>query len=201
MANKTVLQKYAHLLVNYCLELEEGQRLYINTTTLAEPLLREVYREATRVGAHVEYNLEFRERTRIFMQTANDAQLQYISPLYRAAMEDFDAYLFIRAPFNLREGQNIDPDRRKVRSEAYADLNQTYFSRTGDRSLKRNLCQFPTQASAQEAGLSLEEYEDFIYSACKLFEDDPVAAWLEVRKQQQHIVAVSYTHLTLPTIA
>ncbi|MDV7401714.1 aminopeptidase, partial [Arthrospira platensis SPKY1] len=50
------------------------------------------------------------------------------------------------------------------------------------------LCQFPTQAAAQEAGMSLEEYEHFVYNACKLFDPDPVASWLEVRKTQQQIV-------------
>lgn len=185
---KNILQSYARLLVNYCLELKAGERLYIRTTTLAEDLLREVYREAVRVGAHVEYELEFREQNRIFLETANDEQLQYISPLYRQAMEEFDAYLYIRAPFNLREGQQIDPDRREIRQEALADLSKTYFTRTADRSLKRNLCQFPTQAAAQEAGMSLEEYEDFIYSACRLYDEDPIESWLQVRRDQQRIV-------------
>jgi len=36
--------------------------------------------------------------------------------------------------------------------------------------------------------MSLKEYEDFVYSACRLDEDDPVAAWLEVRKEQQRFV-------------
>ena len=185
---KNILQSYARLLVNYCLELKAGERLYIRTTTLAEDLLREVYREAVRVGAHVEYELEFREQSRIFLETANDEQLKYISPLYRQAMEEFDAYLYIRAPFNLREGQQIDPDRREIRQQALADLSKTYFSRTADRSLKRNLCQFPTQAAAQEAGMSLEEYQDFIYGACRLYDEDPIESWLQVRQDQQQLL-------------
>lgn len=181
-------QRYAALLVHYCLELKKGERLFIRTTTLAEDLLREVYRAATEVGAHVETELSFREQSRIFLELANEDQLNYISPQYKQAMEAFDAYLFIRAPFNLREGQSIDPKKRKIRQAAFADISKTYFRRTADRSLKRNLCQFPTQASAQEAGMSLEEYEHFIFEACRLYDDDPVASWLEVRKNQQHIV-------------
>lgn len=184
----TILQRYAHLLVHYCLELKAGERLYIRTTTLAEDLVREVYRAALRAGAHVEVDMAFREQDRIFLTEANDEQLAYISPLYRQAMEAFDAYLFIRAPFNLREGQHIPAGRSKKRSEATADLSNTYFRRTADRSLKRNLCQFPTQAAAQEAGLSLEEYEHFVYESCRLYDDDPMAAWLQVRQSQQRIV-------------
>lgn len=186
--NDHTIQRYAHLLVHYCLSLQPGERLYIRTTTLAEPLLREVYREALRVGAHVEYEMTFREQERIFLTEANDAQLAYVSPLYKQAMEEFDAYLYIRAPFNLREGQSIPPGQSKKRSQAMAELSDTYFRRTADRSLKRNLCQYPTQAAAQEAGLSLEEYEHFVYQSCKLYEPDPTAAWLDVRHSQQHIV-------------
>jgi aminopeptidase len=52
-----ILAKYANLLVNYCLEIQKGERLYIKSTTLAEPLVREVYRYAIRAGAHVEIDL------------------------------------------------------------------------------------------------------------------------------------------------
>ncbi|MFT6319700.1 MAG: aminopeptidase, partial [Granulosicoccus sp.] len=61
----TILSKYANLLVKYCLELKKGDQLFVQTTTLAEPLVREVYRAATRAGAHMEVNMEFREQSRI----------------------------------------------------------------------------------------------------------------------------------------
>ena len=200
---ENIHQRYAALLVHYCLELKKGERLFIRTTTLAEDLLREVYRAATKVGAHVETELSFREQNRIFLELADEDQLHYISPQYRQAMEEFDAYLFIRAPFNLREGQAIAPKARKTRQAAFADLTKTYFRRTADRSLKRNLCQFPTQASAQEAGMSLEEYQHFIFEACRLYDDDPVASWLDVRKNQQHIVdhLNSCTHIRYKSAA
>ena len=52
----------------------------------------------------------------------------------------------------------------------------------------RSLCQYPTQASAQEAGMSLEEYRDFVFKACNLDKPNPEKAWLEVREKQQFIV-------------
>ena len=184
-----MLQKYAKLLVNYCLDIKEGDRLFIQTTTLAEPLVREVYREALRAGASlVETDFIFRERSRIFLSEANDAQLKTVSPFYKTAMSEFEAYLHIRAPFNLREDANVDVSKSKIRGEATKEIGKIYSERTAVRALKRNLCQYPTAASAQEAGMSLEEYEQFVFNACKLFEPDPMAAWLDVRKSQQRIV-------------
>ncbi len=185
---QSIEAKYAQLLVEYCLEIQQGDRLLVQTTLLAEPLVREVYRLALRKGAHVVTNLSFQEENRIFYEEASEEQLKWHSPLQEAAMESFEAYLFIRAPYNLREDQSIDPQKRKVRSTSSQHLQQTYSKRTADRSLKRCLCQYPTQAAAQQAGMSLEEYQYFVYDACKLFGDNPEEAWLEVRNHQQKIV-------------
>ena len=182
------LAKYADLLVNYCLEIQKGDHLYINSTTLAEPLVKEVYRSALRAGANVEIKLDIQSQGHIFYQEAQDKQLEYISPTYRQAMESFDAYLYIRAPFNLLEDQKVDSEKVKIRKAATAPLSKKYFERTATRALKRNLCQYPTSAAAQQAGMSLDQYAQFVFGACGLFKDDPIQSWLNVRKQQQQIV-------------
>ncbi|MFK7810045.1 MAG: aminopeptidase, partial [Saprospiraceae bacterium] len=97
----STLSKYAQLLVHYCLDIQKGDRLYVKSTTLAEPLVREVYRYALRAGAHVETKLAFREEGRIFIKEAGTDQLERVSSFYKEAIENFDAYLHIRAPFNL----------------------------------------------------------------------------------------------------
>lgn len=184
-----ILEKYADLLVHYCLEIQEGERLYIRSTQLAEPLVREVFRLAVRAGAMVEVEMDFREKYRMFLKEAQtEKQLSYVSTLYKEAMQHFDAYLYIRAPYNLREDQDVDSEKAKIRQAAHQPYSQLYFERTATRDLKRNLCQFPTLASAQNAGMALEEYENFVYGACRLFDEDPKQSWLNVRKEQQQIV-------------
>jgi aminopeptidase len=184
-----ILSRYAALLTHYCLQVKSGDKVFISSTLLAEPLVREVYREAYAAGAAlVECDLAFRERERLFMQNASETALKTLPTLTQLAMEHFDCYLHIRAPYNLREGSGSTPERHTLRNEALSTINKTYFERTASRQLRRNLCQYPTDASAQEAGMSLSEYEAFVFGACKLFNDDPMAAWLQVRAKQQHIV-------------
>ena len=185
---RSIHQKYAELLIHYCLDIQAGQKLYVKSTTLAEPLLREIYRVGVQAGAHVVIDMSFREQNRILLNEGNKEQLGYASPSYEAAMKEFDAFLVVRAPYNLKEDQNVNADSRKLRSKSLHWLSELYFSRTADGSLTRSLCQYPTNAGAQEAGMSLEEYEHFIYNACKLYEDDPKAAWLQVRERQQAVV-------------
>ena len=181
-------KKYAQLLLDYSLDVKAGDKVYIRSTMLAEPLLRELYREGTMRGAYIVIDVSFSGESKLFLDHANDDQLAFISPNFETAMKTFDAYLFVRAPYNLREDQNADHEKRKKRSKALSEINQIYYSRTGSGDMVRSLCQYPTQASAQEAGMSLEEYRDFVFRACKLDEEDPKAAWLEVRKNQQAYV-------------
>ena len=183
-----ILKKYAQLLIHYCLEIKPGDSLYVQSTTLAEDLLIEVYREALKAGATVEFDVSFREKSRVFFSEANDAQLTHAPLLYSTAMESFDCFLAIRAPHNLREDQSVDPAKRAKYQNALSPYQQLYFSRTADGSMRRSLCQFPTQASAQEAGMSLDEYREFVFHACRLYDDSPVDSWLNVRKEQQRLV-------------
>lgn len=186
---KDLIAQYAGLLVHYCLEVRPGDKVFIASTLLAEPLVREVYREAYAAGAAlVEYDMAFQERERIFMQNASNLALQTPPLVPSIAMESFDCYLNIRAPYNLRDNSGANAEQAKLRTEAIAPMNKHYFERTADRRLRRNLCQWPTDASAQEAGMSLSEYQEFVFGACKLLLDDPKAAWLKVRANQQHIV-------------
>jgi aminopeptidase len=185
----TITARYADLLVGYCLEVKPGDRLYISTTVLAEPLVRELYRAAYAAGAAlVECDLAIRERERLFLAHASEAALQTPPPLLELAMNTFDCYLAIRAPYNLRELQNAPKPAQEMRQKTLADINKAYFERTADRRLRRSLCQWPTDASAQEAGMSLSEYEQFVFGACKLFDADPTAGWLATRTAQQRIV-------------
>lgn len=181
-------QKYADLLLDYCLEIKEGQKLFIKSTTLAEPLLRELYRGGVSRGAHVVIDMSFSGQQKIFMDNANEDQLSFITPNHLEAMYYYDAYLVVKAPFNLREDQGIDAGKRKFRSTALNEVNQAYFNRTASGEMVRSLCQYPTQASAQEASMSLEDYREFVFKACNLDKPDPAKAWLAVREKQQSIV-------------
>ena len=184
----SILQKYAHLLVNYCLELKPGENLLVQSTTLAEPLIKEVYREALRAGALVDVHLRFQEQGKILMEEADNKQLAHISPLYQQAMQTYKAYLHIMAPFNLREEQGANEEKVRIQRESQKDIQKLYFERTATRDLKRNLCLFPTDALAQNAGMSTEDYSRFVWQACKLEDDDPIKSWKEVGTQQQKIV-------------
>jgi leucyl aminopeptidase (aminopeptidase T) len=90
----SILSRYASLLTHYCLRVTPGDKILISSTTLAEPLVREVYREALSAGAAlVECDLAFRERELILLQNGSNQALQTPPTLTKLGMETFDCYL------------------------------------------------------------------------------------------------------------
>lgn len=185
---KEMLKKYAELLVNYCVALQPTEKLFIESTTVAEPLVVEIFRAATKAGAFVETNLTFPEYKKVIFEEGNDAQLSYIPSLYEKAMREFDAYIHILAPFSIKGNSVFDAEKVRRRQQAFAPIRDIYSKRTATRALKRNLCQYPTEVNASVADLSLKEYEQFVFNACKLYDEDPIQSWLNVRNTQQKIV-------------
>ena len=60
-------KKYADLLVNYCLNVKEGQQILVRSTSLATPLLQCLYETLLSKGAKVEHLISFENQDRIFM--------------------------------------------------------------------------------------------------------------------------------------
>ena len=185
---KTIYEKYAKLLTTYCLQVSKGDKVFVKSTYLAEPLLQELLKEIYLAGGHPFLDIEIQEQNKLFLDHAAQHQLEFVNPFMEQIMETFDCYLVVRAPFNLKDGQNVDAEKRKVASAARRPMMKTYMARTGTYELRRSLCQFPTQASAQEAGMSLSEYQDFVFGACNLNYDDPIAEWQKLSNTQQSIV-------------
>lgn len=182
------IEKYAHLLVHYSLYLKEGERVFVRTTTLAEPLLKAFFEKATEVGAIVETEISFEHQEHILLSKGKSTQLQHVSASFKQAMTEFDAVLVIRAPYLSDASFQISPENRKIRMQSIQPYDQIYFERLGKGSLKRSLCQYPTAYGAHHAGMTLDEYSRFIQDACFLNEEDPSAKWKELSAYQQVIV-------------
>lgn len=188
--DSALLSKYARLLVNYCLAGKKDDKVYINSSYLAEPLLREVAKEVYIAGGIPVFNVELNKVTDSILEFGEEHQLTWVNPMKKYIMENFDCYLNIRAPFDKGDGdvEPSNPEKFKLLQKAQQEVNKIYFERIGNGSMRRCLCQYPTQAGADDAELSLEAYEKFVFQSCYLYDADPVAKWLEVRKTQQTYV-------------
>ena len=181
------ITKLAKIMVHYSLALEPGQKVTIRTHPLAEELTLAVYEEAVRAGAHVFIQNEVPGVNEIFFKHASDAQLDYVSPIRKLITETFDASLNLWTEHNTRALSGVDPKRMARVAKAGASLSKVFMERSARKELRWCLTVYPSQAMAQEADMSLADYCEFVYGAGMLNEDDPVACWKKVGREQQKI--------------
>ncbi|MEM6394711.1 MAG: aminopeptidase [Bacteroidota bacterium] len=181
------LKRYAYLLVRYCLDIKPGDRLLVQSTTLAEPLIAEIYRACLQARGHCEIQMSIDGQAETLLEVGNDDQLKYVPTTYKKAMEEFEAYLVIKAPFDQRR-KAVHPNRAAFRQKVMHPLYQTYAQRTANGEMKRSLCLYPCPSLAETAGMSLKDYTDFVIKVCRLDKADPIADWHSLGSRQQNIV-------------
>ncbi|MFW6270568.1 MAG: aminopeptidase, partial [Bacillota bacterium] len=185
-----ILNKYARVLVNYSVNVEPGDTVLIQGKMLTQPLIKEVYKESLKAGGHPVVISNFEGQEELFYKFASESQLNYQSPFRKYMIENMDKMIRILGNYNTRELTNIDPEKMKIYSQANKEISEIHARRTAEGELNWNICQYPTQADAQEAKMSLSEYKQFVYEACHLDRDDPVAYWKEFGKELKRIASI-----------
>jgi aminopeptidase len=190
------IKNLAKTLVHYCTEVKEKEQVMILAQPPATPLVGEVYREALKCGAYP-YLLPLADPfpapgyeglAEILYSEASDDQLQHIDPFYELSVKEFDVRILIYGKFNTKPLEGIDPERIKLRKQAYSGIFDTYFRRSNSRELKRVNTLFPTPAQAEVAGMMFDDYVDYVYRATFSDCEDPVREWMRIRDEQQVLV-------------
>jgi aminopeptidase len=184
----TRVRKMAEVITGYSLALRERQLAVLRFEPAGFPLVVEVYRLALEAGAHPVLRAQYQELDELRFRVASDEQLSYVSDIDRLETEAVDARLSVRASENVKGLAGVDPVKQALVTQARKPLFERVMERRGKGELATCLTQFPTRAYAQLAGMSLAEYEDFVFRACFVDRDDPVAEWRRVSAEQQRYV-------------
>ena len=183
-----MLSRYADLLTEYSLRLKPNHKILIKTSTLAEPLVKKLYEKCLKMGCYVDVDLDFENKDRLFFDHASEDVLKKNPIFYEKAVNDYDALIRIIAPHNLKSTASVSSDKKKVVQEAMAPLRKRYMERSAKKELQWTLCVYPTQSAAQEANMSLSEYEEFIYQGCMLHTTNPIQSWQKLSSGQKQLV-------------
>lgn len=178
------VEKLAKVLVNYSIHVKKGDWVRIEGAAVAQDLIRAAYIEVLKVGGNPFTRIGLPRLACDFYKHASDDQLKFISPTSDLETDRIDASLSIWAAWNSKELSGVDPKKMAVAQAARKKQFERYLKRIGTGSLKWCGTLFPNDSSAQDAEMSLSEYEDFVYRAGKLDKNDPVAEWQKVSRAQ-----------------
>jgi len=181
------VEKLAQILVDHSAEIKPGDRVAIEATTAAQPLVRALYATILERGGYPYLLLELPDQDELLFAHAKDEQLDAIPPFRQLAYEQFESRIRVASSTAPRALSGVDPARPR-RQKAMSPILETQMRRGADRSFKWVSTLYPTEGYATEAGMSLGDFEDFVYRACHADQADPVAYWNKVHTRQQKIV-------------
>jgi aminopeptidase len=179
------LHNFAKVLVDYSARIQPGDRVLIESTTNAEPIINALIGQILKRDGRPYLQLAFPETRKLFISQASDEVLRYTNPIRSLVYETFESRFRIEAEADPGTMEDVDPKKVSTFMEAESPILQTQFRRGAAKEFKWVTTLFPTKGYARQAGLSLSEYEDFVYRAVHATEADPVAYWNKLKDEQQ----------------
>jgi aminopeptidase len=180
-------ENLAKILVGYSTKVAKGEVVSIDGEVGAEPLLRAVYEEVLKAGAHPILNVSLDGLAAVYYKHASDAQLEWISPVTEWMAEKADVRIAVGASANTRELSAVPPERQTRRQTAVGDLLAKMMDRSAAGDFRWCYTLYPTNAYASEAEMSLGDFEDFYFGACLADDPDPLTAWKRASKECERL--------------
>jgi aminopeptidase len=176
------LTRLADVLVGYSAGVQPGELVLLEGPAIVEPLVDELYRAVLAAGGQpvTRIGLDLAE---VLLTEGSDDQVAWVNPARREDIERADVRIVIEATTNTKALTSIDPARQALVERSRSELRDRYLERAMSGELRWVLSAYPTNAAAQDAEMSLSEYQDFIYGAAFLDDGDPVARWRAFAEQ------------------
>ena len=198
---ETIWDKYAKVLVDYSVDVQKGDLVHIRAASIyAKDLVKAVYKRVLEHGGHPILRTSYEDMSDIYIKYASDEQLDFVDPIIKLEYESIDKFISIGAPMNTKNMARADLTKVSRRGKATKGLSETLMKRSADGTAKWVIADVPTHALAQEAGMSLEEYTEFLFKSCYLDLDDPVAKLRELDEKQtkwaNYLNGVKTLHIT-----
>lgn len=192
MADPRVV-KFAKVLVEHSARTVPGDRVLIEATTAAEPLVRELYIQILEKGGHPHPMIGFPGmvpfiQDDMYLTYAKDTQLDFVPTFHKIAYDQFEGRIRIHSATNTRATTNLDPVKAQRRGKATSTITESQMRRGAEGVFKWVTTLYPTDAYAQDAGMSLKEYEDFVFGAVHAHEENPIAYWQSTATGQQKAI-------------
>ncbi|MCR4334907.1 MAG: aminopeptidase [archaeon] len=153
------IKKSAEILVNHSARVKKGELVQIMGSTLTEPLALEIYKQVLQKGGQPILRLAPEKAGKIFYDYAKKHQLDYYPKHEEELSKKTAAFIYLGGDENTRHLSNVNPDKMSHRMKIMNPIRDIRLTK------KWVIFEYPTNALAQEADMSLDEFEDFVYGA------------------------------------
>ncbi len=177
------IQNLARTMAEYCLDAQPREAFAINATDAACPLVEALHEELLRKGAWPLIKMIPDASSGALFRSGHDHHLDEISPVERAIVDKLAGTASIYSSRNTRALSGLDPALQARAAKTARPLKNKLLKK------KWTLTLFPTAAYAQDAEMSLREFEDFVYSATFSDEEKPVKAWQSLKRKQARLIS------------
>ena len=181
------LRRLAEVLVGYSASVRPGDLTVIQGTLNVEPLLEKLVAAVLRAGGQPSVRCE-PELDGLLLSEGSDEQIAWLTPGEIEDIEQADVWIVVDAPANTKALTSVDPEREARVQRARMPIRERYLERALAGELRWVLTGYPTNGAAQDAEMSLAEYEDFLYGAALLDDGDPVARWRGFADELRRVV-------------
>ena len=171
--------KLAKLVVNYSLTVKHEENVIISGGAEASEFITALYKEVLYCGAHPILRITLPGLGPIFYKYAKDHHIKKFPEYFDFQVKHADKYIGIDTDTNTRELSSADPKKIVEREKIVRPITD-YIVNEKDK-IRRCSVGYPCQALAQDAGMSLNEYEDFVFGAC-------LQDWKKIGKQIDKIL-------------
>jgi aminopeptidase len=157
-------RKLAQLAVRYSVAVKPRQKVIISGGSEAIPFLVELYKEIILQKAIPIVRVNLPDVNDFFYKYATKEQIEFFPQYWMDTVKSADAYIGVSSDLNTRELTSANPKKITSRGKVMHPISD-YIVNTGEK-IKRVTIAYPCIALAQDAEMSLSEYENFVYNAC-----------------------------------
>ena len=162
------IRKLAQQTIRYSLNVKPGTYVIISGGEEAREFILELYKEVILRGSYPIVNISLNGMSDFYYKYATDEQLNKFPELQMHQIENSQYYIGINTSGNTRELSNVDPKRLMMRKKVTRPIGD-YVVNSAEKKegwMKRVTIGFPCLALAQDAEMSLNEYENYVFKAC-----------------------------------
>ena len=170
------IREHAEVIVEHSTSIESGDNVGIQASPVAEDLVVALYELIGERGANPSLSTQNSRANRAFKRASDPDDFELPSHVM-ALFEEIDVLIGIRGATNTHETGDVPPEK----NAAYGRVMKPIQDEVMEKRVVGT--QFPTPANAQDAEMSTEAYEDFVYNAIN-------KDWEAQREHQEQMVEI-----------